>query len=460
MKPILLRKTWLEIAENLDDNPQAMRIVQMINRLSPRLWTFRFSFSRAGSTDLLVDSQPPLSTDEIALTLDGFLEEAFFADEVILYGGDVAYSIPSGEVLTDPPDHNELVFRKKTSSSSMSGIEFIGFGRAKQLPSSFHRVADVARAFTFGTWLGAHRFADRTQLRVGWNLYGQTTHFVPAARARALLGTDEVFTRDLDLFDRDGGHLGSAFVGTSPRLTVHCACTDFGVIDTRLLPASSRFVKQSGDRWFVEIGTSRLMNQYWEPGRSRLIRRTVDAVDRALVAVEQEEAYCSYRADLRRKEKQRAAFALARRQHRAATVPWITYREQRLQTEPSCENEVVVLLGKLEVLGAIPFHQFQLVEYTAKRGIDALARFQIRPEDVPVALGAVEVEYCFENFLAHRHPVEQVNLVICWDFRSGAATDERLSRRTSWLYTFQDGDYLFPVLLLSRVPGVSREERA
>ena len=392
--------------------------------------------------------------------LDGFLEETFFADEVLIHGGDVIYSIASGEILSDPPDHNELAFGKKTLSSSMTGIEFVGFGRAKQLPSSLHRVADVAKAFTLGTWLGAHRFAERTELGVGWNLYGQMTHLVPEVRSLALLGTDGVFKRNLDLFDQDGVHLGSALAGTSPRLTLHCACTDFGAIDKRLLPANSRFTKQSGERWFVEIGTSRLMNQYWEPGRSRLIKRTIDGVERALAAVERQEAYRSYEADLLRAEKRRAALALARRQHRAATVGWVTYRERPLQTEPSCENEVLVLLGKLEVLGAIPFHQFQLVEYTAKRGIDALARFQIRPEDVPVALGAVEVEYRFENFLAHRHPVEQVNLVICWDFRSGTAGDERLSPRSPWLYTFQDGDYLFPVLLLSKVPGVGLREGA
>ena len=60
--------------------------------------------------------------------------------------------------------------------------------------------------------------------------------------------------------------------------------------------------------------------------------------------------------------------------------------------------------------------------YTARTGIDAIATYRIDEIDVPIQLGAIEVEYQYENFFSHGHPPSQVNLLICWDFpwRQGA----------------------------------------
>ena len=114
----------------------------------------------------------------------------------------------------------------------------------------------------------------------------------------------------------------------------------------------------------------------------------------------------------------------------------VTVDGQPVLTVPRCENEVIVLLSKLEALGAIPFAQFSLMEHTPKSGIDALADFQIVEQDVSTQLGAVELEYEFENFFDHQHAPEQVNLVVCWDFRDGEALDPRLIKREEYLYTF------------------------
>ena len=123
MKPILLRKTWTEIADYLDDSPQVIRIVETINRLTPRPWTFRFSFSRAGHTDLLIDAQPSLSAEEMGFILDGFLEEVFFADRVVVHAEQGDYSVETSAVLTDPPAHNRLTLTKGDGVRSSRGLE-------------------------------------------------------------------------------------------------------------------------------------------------------------------------------------------------------------------------------------------------------------------------------------------------------------------------------------------------
>ena len=460
MKPILLRKTWTEIANYLDDTPQVIRIVETINRLKPRPWTFRFSFSRAGHTDLLIDAQPPLSAEEMRFILDGFLEEVFLADRVVVHGEQRDYSVEIGAVLADPPAHNRLMLTPGGGAQGLRGLELVGFARDTRLPPPLHSTAAVAEALMQRTWLGAHRLEAHPLLALRWSLYGRITAFGPLSRLTTLLGANETFTRDLVLFDQSGNHLGSALAGTSPRLSTSSVWTDFGPIEATHFPAGGRYRPTApAPHWFVEIRDGALMADYWSARRpTRSMRDTLQAVETALAALERQPVYRSYLRGLRRSEKRRAAFALTRRQQRTATAQWVAYNGQPLQAAPSCENEVVVLLSKLEILGGVPFHHFELVEYTAKKGIDALANFQISPEEVPTVLGAVEVEFYFESFLLHRHPIEQVNLVVCWDFKVDNTGDERLTSRRPWLYAFRDGDYGFPVLVLSRIPGIVQRE--
>lgn len=119
---------------------------------------------------------------------------------------------------------------------------------------------------------------------------------------------------------------------------------------------------------------------------------------------------------------------------------------------PSNENEVLVLLSKLEALNALPFHAFILWEYTARTGIDAIASYQIEDVDVPSQLIAVEVEHYFENFFDHEHPHHQVNMVICWDFRDSEVPIE-LHQRSKWLFEYRN-DESFIVVVLSHIPNL------
>ncbi|RMD64164.1 hypothetical protein D6833_04745, partial [Candidatus Parcubacteria bacterium] len=122
--------------------------------------------------------------------------------------------------------------------------------------------------------------------------------------------------------------------------------------------------------------------------------------------------------------------------------------------EPESENEVVVLTAKLEALGCLPLANFRLLEYTARRGVDALADFQVNPEDAPVCCAPVEFELYFENFESHDHPIGQVALVVCWRFRSDVTRDRRcLSRYRDGLYQFQLDERRCWVLVLAETLG-------
>ena len=155
------------------------------------------------------------------------------------------------------------------------------------------------------------------------------------------------------------------------------------------------------------------------------------------------------------RQQANSADKLQSRQERAKSGERVFYHNQPVMLVPSNENEVLALLCKLEALQALPFNSFLLWDYTAREGIDAIATFQFREVDVPQQFSAIELEYHFENFLNHNHPHQQVDLVVCWDFRA-ADVPSFLKQRREWLFDYRNDD-TFQVAVLSRIPDIRIE---
>ena len=126
---------------------------------------------------------------------------------------------------------------------------------------------------------------------------------------------------------------------------------------------------------------------------------------------------------------------------------------------PSNENEVLVLISKLEALNALPFHEFILWEYTAQTGIDAIATYQMKETGRQTMFAMVELEYYFENFFEHGHPHHQVDMVICWDFRNRETTLEshKHYKHNEWLFEYRN-DKSFFIVVLAYIPNLQIEE--
>ena len=121
---------------------------------------------------------------------------------------------------------------------------------------------------------------------------------------------------------------------------------------------------------------------------------------------------------------------------------------------PENENEVLALLCKLESLRALPFHEFLLLEYTARVGIDAIGTYQIRETDDRTLYATIEVEHLYENFFDHNHPHSQVKLLICWDFLAGEPPAElHPLSDTGYLFEYRNDDS-FKVFVLSHIPNL------
>jgi hypothetical protein len=122
------------------------------------------------------------------------------------------------------------------------------------------------------------------------------------------------------------------------------------------------------------------------------------------------------RARLVEQQEQLAARRISARVQDCKSRPMLEIAGRPLGLKPSNETEVVLLFGKLEALGEIPF-DINVVEYTGKRDIDAIGTFRFNAALVPETLAPIEFEFVAESFFAHDHPVGHARLVICWGFK-------------------------------------------
>ena len=182
----------------------------------------------------------------------------------------------------------------------------------------------------------------------------------------------------------------------------------------------------------------------------------VDSVEIARISITKSNPFQDYKQKIQWKQHTKSSDNLKTRQERVRAGNRVLFKGEPLMLVPSNENEVLLLLAKLEALNALPFHEFLLWEYTPRAGIDAIASYQIREVDAQSMFVPIELEYHFENFDDHGHPYHQVNLVACWDFRK-AETAAKLHKHNEWLYEYRN-DTSFFIIVLSRIPDLQIEE--
>jgi len=161
---------------------------------------------------------------------------------------------------------------------------------------------------------------------------------------------------------------------------------------------------------------------------------------------------------VRSKELEREADELERRKGILLRSRFVYFGDQLVFHEPTSENDVVVLLSKFEGLRALPMQRFQLLEYTPREGIDAIANIRVFPEEQDDLFEPIECEFSFDNFLLHGHPAEHVRYVLCWTI--GSMRPRHLSRddHHRWLWRFVMGKHHLRIFEMRQFPGVEIKE--
>ena len=450
MIPLNLHRTWSEIADYLSNNPNPLRITELINRVPPCSWTFKFTFDGTGKTNVKINCGRSVDGEETLELLDGTLEEVLFADAFHLRRNGEYLLGNTAAALEDPPSSN-LITLQSSNQKADALLTLKGFWQSSSTPPKIQNSIAVRSYFLENTWLGSPELTDSDHC-IHWIVFGSEQIICPSNRYETKLGHIDIFTHQTSLYNTtDSEYIGQAKFQTSPLLESNKIYTMFGELTPEKKKRAIRPSKHL--HWIAEIENEKLKQNIKE-GKSniKLVNELIDAVETAWISVVASRPFQNYMSNIQRKRQTEAANRLRERQERAQIADKIVFNNKPLMLVPSNENEVLILLSKLEALNALPFHEFTLWEYTSRAGIDAIASYQIEDVDVPSQLMAVEVEHYFENFFDHEHPHHQVNMVICWDFRDGEAPIE-LYQQSEWLFEYRN-DKSFIVVVLSHIPNL------
>lgn len=452
-----LRRTWYEISEYLNsDDSNPLRIIELINRVPQCNWTFRFRFDKSDRINLSIDCDFDLSDDCALELLDGSLDELLFAETVYLRHSGNFLVARTSQLIEEPPSSNCLTFTN-TGEKADSLLILAGFCMSDSIPREMqaNSYSCVRRYFLENTWLGSSDSVG-SDYGVSWDVLKEVEWIRPANRYERKMSSLEKFTTRIALKNSNGEHIGEASLQTSPLLEHDEIYTKFG----RLVPQPRSWLSSCHDNlhWIVEIGSQELRQAIMHRAPTRkLISQLVKSVNDALADVMRTDSFRDFERELQRKQQTKAANRLKQRQRRAQLASKVIFKGEPLMLVPENENEVLALLCKLESRRALPFHEFILLEYTARVGIDAIGTYQIKETDVPAQFASIELEHYFENFLDHEHPPSLVNLLICWDFRDGEAPKELHQHCNSeYLYEYRN-DHSITVVVLSNIPGLQTQ---
>ena len=444
---LVLRRTLEEIQEH-NRRATSLNILRVVNLVPPRSWVFGLTFEADNSTNLRVRCTPDLTVEEFAEIADGRIPEVFHC-------GFLQFSHDSISVegrIDD--DRVNLVDLNEVDGTDEAGVLFRDFALGT-LPPELARMELVSEFVYRHTWLGSEFLAKSNPSKeLVWSVYGDELRLSP----------------DSWIKDADYAHFRADLevqvnnVSCQVCLFSPMANGDIRVRHSRL--GSMEGLPECSPRVIRELGGAGMGIEINEPATSygsslhlgpvshlRSLLKSAAALVEGQVRTQQFEVF---KSELVRKKVENAADKLRERQEAAKQRSFAYFGDLELGCSPRSENEVMLLMAKLEMMKCLPFRYFRLIEYTPKSGIDALAHFQIDAYSLVHQFAPIELEFHFESFIQHEHPIQQVALIVCWDFRSAATRDALdLVQGDDGLYQYTTEDGSCPVLVLSQLHAIT-----
>lgn len=332
----------------------------------------------------------------------------------------------------------EILFGNPHVDERSNALVIEGFGGNRVKPSLAQKSV-IERTLREGTWMGSSSFAH-SHAKISWHILAQSWTFdVSDIRANPLT----IGTANLSF---DGLPVRVEAVAVGSVLTLRDA--RFGVDVPRQVSALREFIRSRG----IVAGSIELGLGWLEAAPMGLVQLTDKAASTLApeeLKCENVEALSALAAKVRKGKLEREAARLSERKAAARVAPRVYWNDRLLGAEPTSEAGTVAIIHKLEALGGIPVAKFETRAWAGADGIDAIADFRIdtvHPEQHEIA---VEYEYHFSSFLAHQHPHEHVELVVCWD-QQGQLSPTQFE----WLWHIRTETKFIPVLTVSTFPGI------
>lgn len=348
MKTVTLRRTPEEIREYNRRSEDPLGILRLINLVSPRDWSFSLTF-RNGDIRLAIQSNPPLSADDFMILADGVVAELYGSREV-LFSDEKEFAVRCS---VDPAQDKNIVTLASWSSPA-GGLHLMYAGN---VPPAFQQRQTFEDSLYDLTWFGSHFWSRRYSARsLQWSIFGDNWKMSPKGRDTF----EDGCTFECPLVDREGGnHIGQVVLSFGHGASNRLYHSRFGRVSNQLdvgkCVSGRQRVRRLKLETFVEVDEGSL---HYTPsgdlgpyGDWMGVKAALEDATRRLGDSDDFDDFLGREETL---EKNRHAQRLRQRQVQIASRPKLYMDSRELGCVPQSENEVVLLLAKLDVLDAIP----------------------------------------------------------------------------------------------------------
>jgi hypothetical protein len=448
-----------ELQHRLRFPRNALDVFQLINLYRPQNWKFSFYFDQHQKVDL--DIEFGLAEDPSFMISSGALA-LLDCDRVEMVAAGQRWSCDWRRGLNYPPSENVLKLECRGATDGAPGFRLIGFG-AEAFPPEFSHWESIKSFLRMNTWMGSYGI-PREVFSVELSVFGNRTLFRNSSVAYDALAKDEASGIPTLTLAQSLGEpvVGEAYLLSSASQSESVfRWTHSGVVRRddlkRTLGLDMRWWPTNGE---LEV---RFPGHALGPDGTLAVDGSARAIVRALTEltprVHANTRYVQYLRECEQFEKRISAQRIDRRKAELLHTQFIFCKGKLVYKAPTNEMEIVALHQKLEGMGALPFSEFVSLEYTPKLGIDAIVNFKVRSIEALHRFATVEFEYRLESFASHSHPVEQTDMIICWEKAAITSVGKwpyEGDAHLPWLGYLHVGGKLIVVAEASRYPGLER----
>jgi hypothetical protein len=209
-----------------------------------------------------------------------------------------------------------------------------------------------------------------------------------------------------------------------------------------------RFVAECDDL-FDHMDFAR--NTYLENETTKLFEEALRACFNVLAETSEYKQFLKEREEQTRKNE-RESLDNRRDVLQKADQKYVYHNNNKIHRVPTNEHDTLALLWKLEGAKVLPFDHFISLEHTPQAGIDIIAEYRETNISQTKLFAPIEVEYIFENFILHRHSVQQVEAIICWDIND--EVDCRKDDKKTYKYYNRINGQEVPIFVLSKIENI------
>ena len=456
MSELKLITTTGEIKQRLSEPHNSLSILKIINYSKPSNWNFIISFDNKNVISLRISCD---SGAEYEKYLNGIFPEIFRANKIFYTHHDKCICLDVNDALLMADESNAIPLTGD-NNHSLSGYDFELVGVFNNiLPPEFNDKHAITHFLLEHTWLGSDKFSNR-EYEIEIDVLARK-YLIPSSSCiedKINNSGDESFPKIKKVLPLAGGKLGDVTFFSSYGASTHeFRISQFGKIPNHACKDRFNIALKKFPLGSYEINSNLL--QLGTDGNIMITEDSLsvfDALSECIINWKMSERYISYTESCAKFRKVLAANRIDDRKKKLLVSEFVYFNNVLVYKKPTNEMETIALHQKLEGMGGIPFFEFISLEYTAKLDIDSVAHYKVQQIDQLHKFATVEYEYLLSNYFKHDHPVEQTNVIVCWEVDVDQIPDGTLNTTTDpWLYHLSINNHKIIVAELINYPHLT-----